>query len=395
MEFNDLDISLAILPPEAPPDVQLTEQLARLSLRLDNTRDVLANHMSSIAYGRQVPVEVLEVIFQMCLPETDYISPDPLQAPLLLCQVCNSWRRVAISTPALWCSLAIHLRRRRGAWKAFLESWLGRCRKSPISLSIAGDTNMSCQYFNDHIAKLFLRHAKRWRRLRFEDVPATVRTKLLNTHMPRLETLEITGGGVHLFSADAPRLRTLTLLDAQTDPSSIHVPWARLTTFRSGNYIFDLDRCFTHLAKCKNLTRCTIQLAMASWTQTSQPLLPLRMAALQSLVLIGAIGGDAVTAFFANVELPSLDSLTLITVRGASSGFGLPQSLLVALARRSNLRSLCLTGGQPLVSELFDAVVAIPSLREVVLRAANGTMAVKGLPNAVQEALDMRRSESK
>ncbi|KAJ6593438.1 hypothetical protein B0H19DRAFT_919720, partial [Mycena capillaripes] len=78
------------------------EQLARLKGQLDNARDRLANHTSAIKYGRQVPVEVLEVVFQFCLPHTDYVVPDPLQAPLLLCQICSSWRAVALVTPSLW-----------------------------------------------------------------------------------------------------------------------------------------------------------------------------------------------------------------------------------------------------------------------------------------------------
>ncbi|KAJ7496877.1 hypothetical protein FB451DRAFT_1003958, partial [Mycena latifolia] len=290
----------------------------------------------------RVPVEVLEVIFQKCLPQTDYILPNSTRAPLLLCQICSSWRRVALVTPSLWCSLSVHLDRRPGNWKEFLNSWLGRCGKSPISLCIAGNQSAQYQYFNDHIAKVFLKHSKRWRRLRLDNVPSTSRTRLFNTDMPLLETLEISGGGGHInmFSPDVPRLRTLSVLDDTTDPAWIHVPWERLTSFRASKYMLKLDNCFIILAKAKNLARCTLQLSMASWAQTSQHLLPLRIARLRNLVLIGPIGEDAVTAFFSNVELPSLDSLTLINVRpGSDFGLG-PRSSFVALARRSNLRSL-------------------------------------------------------
>ncbi|KAJ7686549.1 hypothetical protein B0H17DRAFT_1071940 [Mycena rosella] len=346
------------MPPEVTPDVQLTEQLAQLSLRLSNARDTLAAHMDSIAYGRQVPVE----------------------APLLLCQICSAWRRVALVTPGLWCSLA---------WKALLDSWLGRSGKSPISLSIAGSRNTAYQYFNDHIAKLFLQHSDRWRCLRLDDVPPTSRVRLLNTYMPLLETLEISGGGMSIFSADAPRLRKFCVLDADTDPASIHLPWERLASFRASAHIFKLDKCFTLLAKCRNLTRCTVQLSAASWNQT---LVPLRMARLRTLTLVGAFGeSDAGAAFFANIELPALDTLVLIDNVRPGSEFALgPHSAFGALARKSNLRSLRLVGGKALDSGLFDAVVAIPSLREVVV-TISGSNVSKRLPRPVQEALDMRK----
>lgn len=381
-EFNEVDISLAIIPPEQTPDVQLTEQFAQLKLRLDNAKDRLADHMRSLTYGRQVPVEVLELIFRFCLPRTDYVVPNPLQAPLLLCQICSAWRRVALVTPLLWCSLSVHLSRRPGAWKAFLDSWLGRSGQTPISLSFAGDSNANYSYFNDHILKVLLKGSKRWRRLRLE-VPSSTLTKLLNTSMPLLESLEIGTRdrfpGVFLSSADAPRLRSLTLLGDKTDPTHIHLPWDRLTQFHVAKVAQDLDKCFSLLAKCKNLTRLTVQPSGTTVSQASE-ILPLRLARLRSLVVIGSI---AAPTFFAHVELPSLNKLELVS-RGGEPFDLKPESSIVSLARRSNLRSLCLTGGWP-VDGLFDAVVAIPSLKEVVLGSG------ESLPPAVQEALDMRK----
>ncbi|KAJ7125149.1 hypothetical protein C8R44DRAFT_132692 [Mycena epipterygia] len=388
MQFNEIDISLAIIPPGVTPDVRLTEQFAQLSLQLNNAKDNLANHHNSITYGRQMPVEVLEIVFGLCLPQTDYILPDPLQAPLLLCQICSSWRRVALVSPLLWCSLSLNMHRNRGRWKEFLESWLGRSGSVPISLCLEGDA--PTQYFNDHIAKIFLKESHRWKRLRLDVLPAAV-TKLLNTSMPMLETLEIRGSAF-ISSADAPRLRTVFLLGDQTSPDSIHIQWDRIQQFHSAKHALALDRCFLFLAKCKNLTRCTIQLSLATMIQASEHLLPLRMTRLRDLVLIGAVVHDAVTLFFTKIELPSLANLELVNLSENPASLG-PQSSLASLARRSNLRSLRLTGFLPPSLEgLFDLVVAIPSLREVILAREGGQLQM--LPPVVQEALDMRRSEA-
>ncbi|KAJ6491815.1 hypothetical protein C8R47DRAFT_1319567 [Mycena vitilis] len=366
-EFNDVDIALAIIPPEQTPDAGLTERLAQLT----------------------VPVELLELIFRLCLPQSHYIVPNPLQAPLLLCQICSSWRKVAILNPHLWCSLSLNLYRRPGAWKEFMSSWLGRSGDTPLSLSFEGAVNNP--YFNDHIAKVVLKDSKRWRRLRL-DVPSSSLSKLLNTDMPLLETLEIaaykTYPGVFISSADAPRLRSLVLVGAQTEPKNIHVPWDRLTRFHAAMVALDLDKCLPVLAKCRNLTQCTIQLSLVDTIQVSQAqnLLPVRMPRLRNLFVIGRIDQSAVTTFFANVELPSLDRLELVNV--PAGPFNLrPASSIVALARESNLRSLYLTGGRP--KYLFETVVAIPSLRAVVL--GDEDKLKWAIPREVQDALDMRK----
>lgn len=51
--------------------------------------------------------ELLSEIFLHCLPDDQYVTPDPLDAPLLVCRVCHYWREISLLTPKLWCSLNI------------------------------------------------------------------------------------------------------------------------------------------------------------------------------------------------------------------------------------------------------------------------------------------------
>ncbi|KAJ7782631.1 hypothetical protein B0H16DRAFT_1356984 [Mycena metata] len=394
-EFNDVDISLAIIPFDQTPDAHLTEELGRLTLELNSAKDRLANHMSSIAFGRQVPVEVLEVIFRLCLPQTDYIVPDSKEAPLVLCRVCSAWRKVALVTPRLWCSLSLHLGRRPGAWKTFLESWLGRSGQLPLSLSIESDPTVQVyQYFNDHIVKLLLKHAKRWHRLRL-DVPSSSLTKLLNASFPLLEHLEIDARnpfpGLFFSASDAPRLQRFSLISGMSNPSSLHVPWDRLTHFDAPNYPFQRQECFSMLAKYQNLTRCTIHISSVTPTTATQQNLPPLLKRLCCLVLIGAIYEDSVTLFIEQMKLklPSLESLELVNLRPGP--FFRPDSPIFELGRQSNLKRLRLAGGRPL-DGLFDTVVAIPSLREVYLEKDDLGSPSIPVPYAIQEALDMRIS---
>ncbi|KAJ7821109.1 hypothetical protein B0H14DRAFT_2832147 [Mycena olivaceomarginata] len=388
-EYNDIDFALAIIPPEETPDAHLIEQFERLKVRLNKTQDCLASHTKSISYGRHVPLEVLELIFRLCLPYTDYVKPNRLEAPLLLCQISSAWRGVALATPLLWCSLSLHLQRRAGAWKDFLNGWLGRAAQAPLSISFEGSPN---QYFDDHIVKVLLKSAKRWRRLRFSiGYPCMMR--LLNTSTPMLEILEIgvrgEGGGtllpgLYVSSADAPRLRSLVLLGSLSDPARLQVPWGRLSQFHAAKFPQTPDKCLPFLAMCKNLTQCTIQLSAGNGLTALQVqnIVPVRLPRLCSLVVIGLIHQDAVSVFFGKVDLPVLDSLKLVNMESEPFNIG-PQSSVVTLARKVNLRSLSLSGGMPLEG-LFDTVLAIPSLREVIIDGG------WKIPPSVQEALDMR-----
>ncbi|KAJ7772087.1 hypothetical protein DFH07DRAFT_768181 [Mycena maculata] len=371
-EFNELDIALAIIPPDETPEAHLVEQLSQLVLQLSEAKDILADHVNCLARGRQIPVELMEIIFSMTMPPTDYVRPNALRAPLLLCQVCSSWRKVALVTARLWNSLHINPGRRRGTWKGFLESWLGRSGTGPLSLRFEGhQPELGPQpqlytYFQDHILKIIVEdYSKRWRRLSL-DVSAWSLTRLVYTSMPLLETLEVRvprgSSGVFISSADAPRLRTVSL-GAHTIPASVHVAWERLTHLHAASPL-DLDQVFPLLAKCEKLTECSIELWRNNHIRSSQSLLPVRMIRLRSLVLSGSIGEDAISVFFENMDLPGLRKLELVNTMREPFGLS-PQSPLASLARRSNLRILVLIGGKPL-DGLFDTVVSIPSLREEV-----------------------------
>ncbi|KAF9479250.1 hypothetical protein BDN70DRAFT_993612 [Pholiota conissans] len=55
----------------------------------------------------KVPDDVLREIFILCLPQfpLSNAQPDTQTAPMLLCQVCSSWRAVALAFPTLWARL--------------------------------------------------------------------------------------------------------------------------------------------------------------------------------------------------------------------------------------------------------------------------------------------------
>ncbi|KAJ7068769.1 hypothetical protein C8F01DRAFT_963465, partial [Mycena amicta] len=58
-----------------------------------------------------LPPEILSEIFLHCLLEPDQpvpkLNPERPRAPLLLLQICRTWRNVAIGTPRLWQRLSV------------------------------------------------------------------------------------------------------------------------------------------------------------------------------------------------------------------------------------------------------------------------------------------------
>ncbi|KAF7329199.1 F-box domain-containing protein [Mycena kentingensis (nom. inval.)] len=82
--------------------------------------------------------------------------------PLSLAHVCRSWRDIALSTPALWSSVALAC---YNIWAPvkMLERWLARSGALPLDLYLdTGDRAMA-----DEILPVILPYATRWRRLHF------------------------------------------------------------------------------------------------------------------------------------------------------------------------------------------------------------------------------------
>ncbi|KAG5638552.1 hypothetical protein H0H81_011898 [Sphagnurus paluster] len=68
----------------------------------------------SDAIIHNVPKEIMQEIFIHCL--TNDRSANRRIAPLLLCQVCSAWRRLALSSPKLWDTLSL-------GRSTYLEDW--------------------------------------------------------------------------------------------------------------------------------------------------------------------------------------------------------------------------------------------------------------------------------
>lgn len=79
--------------------------------------------------------ELVGEVFYHCLPDRASFSSS--EAPLLLTQVCSSWRTIAVGTPRLWSSLYVP------NWQclhsdvgSLVRLWLERSGQTKLSVDI-------------------------------------------------------------------------------------------------------------------------------------------------------------------------------------------------------------------------------------------------------------------
>ncbi|KAF7324911.1 hypothetical protein MKEN_00533300 [Mycena kentingensis (nom. inval.)] len=217
------------------PELQVIEfQIQQLSQRRSVLHAYVDAHGALVQWIRRIPREILEEIFFKCLPEDRDPSLHPRDAPILLCQVCSSWRAVALSTPRIWASL--HISFAFVAWRKdytqVVADWLARSRSLPLSLSIhiglpfwdAKEKKnkyspelpafFKCSYSRDYCTTLIdilFQHQARFRRLNLVGVTDEVLKRLWDLSPLLLEYLEIDDSlyleDVALFKS--PRLRCI------------------------------------------------------------------------------------------------------------------------------------------------------------------------------------------
>jgi hypothetical protein len=84
---------------------RLSHTLSRLKTKREEFRSRGETSLRAISPIRTLPAETLGEIFIHCLPKK--VHPSHKHAPLLLCQICSRWRRIALLVPQLWCTFSI------------------------------------------------------------------------------------------------------------------------------------------------------------------------------------------------------------------------------------------------------------------------------------------------
>lgn len=162
--------------------------------------------------------ELLSTIFIFTIP--DMAPFEACSAPLLLTQVCSSWRRIALDTPELWCKIWLDFERLDGKDILFLlDLWLDRSKRRLLDIEIneayAGNPRKVPQFVEPLLARINL-HSCRIRKLDCF-CPWTFIKNLQLSSMQTLEvlTMEVTDQIPESAYIDLPsftHLETLGLL---------------------------------------------------------------------------------------------------------------------------------------------------------------------------------------
>ncbi|TFK53413.1 hypothetical protein OE88DRAFT_1655530 [Heliocybe sulcata] len=243
----------------------LRERLAQRIRERDAIRAQMDECKGLLSPLRRLPLELLSHIFVDCLPGNTFIIPHRLSAPLLLTQVCSTWRRTALSTSALWCSLKIEMGQRdeprTHLTKAeLMRTWLSRAGVRPLSLHYA-DNRDGVDIVPDgpdmlHILREYLPQC---RVLHFFALSGET---LGGVRFPYLERLDISV--VFRLPRDfliwTPCIESLKVSWAHfLYLDMANMPWENLTSLHIRS-IHRPRECVNALRKCTALRTCTLEL---------------------------------------------------------------------------------------------------------------------------------------
>ncbi|KAJ7592592.1 hypothetical protein C8J56DRAFT_479513 [Mycena floridula] len=88
---------------------RLTAAIDKLVLEREALQCNVVSYKAILAPIRRLPEDMLREIFVSCLPSNKAAAIAITEAPLLLGRICLSWREIALSTPALWASIHVHI----------------------------------------------------------------------------------------------------------------------------------------------------------------------------------------------------------------------------------------------------------------------------------------------
>ncbi|KAJ7154228.1 hypothetical protein C8R46DRAFT_1227834 [Mycena filopes] len=271
-----------------------------------------------------LPLETLAEIFLHSLPYDEFIIADLSSAPLVLCQVCQRWREVALSTPRLWSSLALEMQlaKKRKGYVELYQDWLSRARSTPLSLALLdADDDDAAPGNVIPLLQTVARLSPQWQNVDVDLGVAVARflkfssgKHCIDPVFPLLENLSIAGHTTTALSdlsisfCNAPKLRAIVAPVYHT-VRAMRFPWAQITTVRTGDIL--LGHCLEILGNAPRLVSCTFEVRDDG---SALPTSIISLPDLESLTLAGMLVLDAgriPLAVLACIQTPALKNLTL------------------------------------------------------------------------------------
>ena len=318
----------------------------------------VSKHRALISLVRKLPVDILQEIFIACLPTTHNSVMSKREPPMLLTQICSSWRVIAHATPQLWKSIHIavpcntpgmyavespnfqsmvqQVAHRRS--EAVLE-WIKRSASCPLDISLNQWENTPSDGFYDSIMEHLIQFSERWRDVSFSAPYQALQlvAALPASRLPLLESFFLSCGRLHFSPVSlpphlerqslwinsgimqAPKLREICLTQLNEDATQLPINWSLLTKFSlqgtswGTSPPFTVSRAYKILSSCRDLISCRLEIGVRPDSQL--PFLDASSAivSLPYLTKFSIREGANLASLFALLHLPSLTTLEFQT----------------------------------------------------------------------------------
>ncbi|KAJ7153644.1 hypothetical protein C8R46DRAFT_1119459 [Mycena filopes] len=347
---------------------RLQTLITGLAQKRDELNAFIDDHVALVSPARRLPDDVVAEVFRATLPSHHNSIMSKEESPLLLCQVSQAWRALAVSTPRLWTSMHVvapPTASRLHQLNNTVELWLSRSGILPLSISFIrsqiSDLDVSA------LLETLVRHSPRWKRIRLKVwTYASLRpfATISATDVPILEQITIEGTpepGRRTDSSFISFLETSTLRSLSLRSFSFPLPFIPSPQIRHlslgrnpSSYVGEAET-LELFRSCPQLETCTLPFTP---TQRSPPIMgPCRMEYLQHLSVLDA--WQSTTNLFKILDLPNLQSLEYDAGNVEIFPF------LPLLASTPNLRRLALKVSRVSPEAVIECLRLVPALTEL------------------------------
>ncbi|KAJ7902207.1 hypothetical protein B0H13DRAFT_1882693 [Mycena leptocephala] len=302
----------------------LREEIARLQALVEEVtrkreelEEFIDKHLALVSSFRRLPDDIVRVIFLETLPTARNPAFSADEAPLHLCQICKSWRTLALTTPPY----------------GKLTAWLNRSGAVPLNISlIYSRTTDPTSDISSIVSPLFA-ISRRWRNIQLPLPSFPHFASLPSDEVPLLQSFSLTDR-IERSLEDPPRplmfLGTKSLESVAWGGPSHHLldsptSWGTLTSFTVSYPGIAYSDAIQILAQCPLLETCDIMLRVQTTQNSSLDSPPhqnICLPRLRHFYVRHYFMTDAVAArFFDGFVLPALRSFH------TGSGYSLPADI--------------------------------------------------------------------
>ncbi|KDQ61545.1 hypothetical protein JAAARDRAFT_30997 [Jaapia argillacea MUCL 33604] len=280
-----------------------------------------------------LPVEILAIIFVLCMEEHDDVHHSEVSPPVIPSQVSRHWRAVSIGTPALWSRISVSLFQHE-----MLDAYLARSSNHPLDLTLRFNLppiwlkpeNYSPSLMKDRLRIVpllihsFASHIQRCRSFALAANDLRIIGPVLDTlkdvAVPRLKifSLELPTPLPHaVFGAGAPMLTSLSMTSPRySDSWLVLLPNLTSLVLKTTDGPIMTIRGFCKLlAPCSSLTNLSLEGPCFATQIPLGPQTPISLDSLRHLSISGSksphYGGNIVSSnLFDILCTPGLVSLS-------------------------------------------------------------------------------------